>query len=115
MLSLEKLFLGGWISAHGPCWSSRFLEKHFSMLTLSPVSSALEMHVQGDWVDAWCAASHTVVPPPGRPDTRRFGEGGGPGCGEMAAWSHCCVVPGPPRVFQAVILLSCSVFLKTER
>lgn len=83
MLSLEKLFLGGWISAHGPCWSSRFLEKHFSMLTLSPVSSALEIHVQGDRMDAWYPASHMVVPPLGQPDTHLFGEGGGPGRGEM--------------------------------
>lgn len=32
MLPLEKLFLGGWLSACSPRWSSRFLGKHLSGL-----------------------------------------------------------------------------------
>lgn len=86
MLSSEKLFLGGWVSAPGPRWSLRFWEKRFSVLPPSPVPSASETHVQVEGVDAWHPPGHVVVPPLGRQTRgRSLKEAGGPGRGGTVA------------------------------
>lgn len=55
--------------------SSGFLEKHSSMLTLGPVSSASETHMWVEGMDAWDPAGHMGVPLSGRPDTCSFSKG----------------------------------------
>lgn len=86
MLSSERLFLGGWVSAPGPRWSSCFWEKRFSVLPPSPVPSASETHVQVEGVDARHPPGHVVVPPLGRQTRgRSLQEAGGPGRGGTVA------------------------------